>query len=95
MENLKLGMAGLDTSRCEAVASLLHNEDGEYYVPEGRIVAACPGGARPDSNELIPRVLEFSRAGKSPVCEEMPEITAFLEAADKSTVAVAVVQHKV
>ena len=46
MDELKLGMIGLDTSHCPAFAKLLQDEDSPYHVAGGRIAAAFPGGSR-------------------------------------------------
>jgi len=45
MDELKLGMIGLDTSHCPAFAKLLSDKTEKYHVPGGRVVAAYPGGS--------------------------------------------------
>jgi hypothetical protein len=52
MEDLKLGMVGLDTSHCGAFAELLHNKEGEHHVRGGRIIKAFPGGSSDFSNSI-------------------------------------------
>jgi hypothetical protein len=50
MEDLKLGMIGLDTSHVVAFTKLLHNAESPHYVPGGRLVAAFPGGSQAMAN---------------------------------------------
>ena len=46
MSPLRIGMIGLDTSHCEAFASLLHEEGHPHHIPGARIAAAFPGGSQ-------------------------------------------------
>jgi hypothetical protein len=41
-EELRVGMVGLDSSKCEIFASYLNNEGDEYHIPGARLVAAYP-----------------------------------------------------
>jgi len=45
MDDLRIGMVGLDTSHCEAFVNVLNYEDRPHFVPGGKIVAAYPGGS--------------------------------------------------
>lgn len=45
MDELKIGMVGLDTSHCEAFAKVLNDESNPHHIPGGRVVAAFPGGS--------------------------------------------------
>jgi hypothetical protein len=45
MSELKIGMIGLDTSHCPAFTRVLNDEQGDEYIPGGRVVAAWPGGS--------------------------------------------------
>ncbi|MFW6158722.1 MAG: Gfo/Idh/MocA family protein [Planctomycetota bacterium] len=57
MDELKLGMIGLDTSHCPAFTRLLHDQENPHHVAGGRVVAAFPGG----SDELE---VSYSRVDK-------------------------------
>jgi predicted dehydrogenase len=46
MEDLRIGMVGLDTSHCPAFAQLLHDRSAPHWVPGARVVVAFPGGSR-------------------------------------------------
>jgi len=59
MKNIKIGMAGLDTSHVLAFATLLHDRSNEYHVPGARIVAAFPGGS-PEFDLSASRVEAFT-----------------------------------
>ncbi|MEK3913132.1 Gfo/Idh/MocA family protein [Paenibacillus sp. FSL H7-0331] len=52
---IRIGMIGLDTSHVTAFAKLLHDTDGEHYIPGARIVAAFPGGS-PDFERSVSRL---------------------------------------
>jgi hypothetical protein len=45
MDELKIGMVGLDTSHCEAFANVLNDDSNPHHVSGGRVVAAFPGGS--------------------------------------------------
>ena len=45
MDELRIGMIGLDTSHCPAFAQLLHDRAHPHHVPGARIAAAWPGGS--------------------------------------------------
>ena len=45
MDQLKIGMIGLDTSHCPAFTRVLNDEQGDEHIPGGRVVAAWPGGS--------------------------------------------------
>ncbi len=63
---------------------------------EGEVASAQAKSDPPYYALLLPHVLDFFRTGKSPVSEEETmEITAFLEAADKSVVSGAAVKLQV
>jgi len=59
MDELRLGMIGLDTSHCPAFAKLLQEEQNPYHVPGGRVVAAFPGGSQ-DLKVSYSRVEKFT-----------------------------------
>ena len=59
MDELKLGMIGLDTSHCPAFAKLLQDKEDPYHVPGGRVVAAFPGGSQ-DLRVSYERVERFT-----------------------------------
>jgi hypothetical protein len=44
MDELKIGIVGLDTSHCKAFTSILNDIRNPHYVPGGRVVCAYPGG---------------------------------------------------
>jgi hypothetical protein len=46
MDEMKIGMIGLDTSHVEAFATLLNDESNPHHLPGGRVVAAFPGGSQ-------------------------------------------------
>jgi hypothetical protein len=46
MEDLKVGIIGLDTSHCEAFVNVLNYPDGKHHVPGARVVGAYPGGSQ-------------------------------------------------
>jgi hypothetical protein len=46
MDELKIGMVGLDTSHCEAFARVLNDESNPHHVPGGRVAVAFPGGSQ-------------------------------------------------
>jgi hypothetical protein len=46
MEDLKVGMIGLDTSHCEALVNALNYPEAQHHVPGARVVAAYPGGSQ-------------------------------------------------
>jgi len=45
MQDMKIGIVGLDTSHCEAFVSTLNYPDGPHHVPGARVVGAYPGGS--------------------------------------------------
>jgi hypothetical protein len=45
MDEIKVGMIGLDTSHCPAFTRLLNDDSNEYHVPGARVVGAYPGGS--------------------------------------------------
>jgi len=45
MQDIKVGMVGLDTSHCEAFVKVLNYEDSPHHVPGATVVAAYPGGS--------------------------------------------------
>ncbi|QNK56682.1 Gfo/Idh/MocA family protein [Paenibacillus sp. PAMC21692] len=45
MNNLRIGMIGLDTSHVSIFTKLLHDATHPYHVTGGRVVAAYPGGS--------------------------------------------------
>ena len=45
MQELKLGMIGLDTSHCEAFVGVLNYPDAPHHVLGARVVGAYPGGS--------------------------------------------------
>lgn len=45
MDNLKIGMIGLDTSHAIAFTDLLNNNNHEHHVNGGEVVIAFPGGS--------------------------------------------------
>ncbi len=46
MEDLKVGMIGLDTSHCEALIGVLNYPDAAHHVPGARVVGAYQGGSQ-------------------------------------------------
>lgn len=44
-ETLRIGMIGLDTSHCEALANVFNNPDHPDHVPGGKVVLAYRGGS--------------------------------------------------
>lgn len=42
---LKIGLIGLDTSHVEGFSKFLHEKDHPFYIPDGKIVVAYPGGS--------------------------------------------------
>ncbi len=52
MDELKLGMVGLDTSHCPAFAGLLNDEGNKHHMEGARITAAYPGGSRAFSSSI-------------------------------------------
>lgn len=59
MDELKIGMIGLDTSHVVAFTKLLNRPENEYHVPGGRVVVAFPGGS-PDMELSHSRVKGFT-----------------------------------
>jgi predicted dehydrogenase len=59
MNELKVGLIGLDTSHVAAFTKLLNDSDAEYFVPGAKVVAAFPGGS-PDFELSINRVEGFT-----------------------------------
>ena len=45
MDEIKVGIVGLDTSHCPAFTRLLNDDAHEYHVPGARVVGAVPGGS--------------------------------------------------
>jgi len=83
MQDLKVGMVGLDTSHCEAFVSVLNYEDGPHHVPGARVVGAYPGGS-----ELCAvsrdRVGKFTEAMRDKhgvaLCESIEELGKHVDA---------------
>ena len=45
MDEIKVGIVGLDTSHCPAFTRMLNDDSYEYHVPGARVVGAYPGGS--------------------------------------------------
>jgi hypothetical protein len=45
VDQIKVGIVGLDTSHCPAFTRLLNDSAHEYHVPGARVVGAYPGGS--------------------------------------------------
>jgi hypothetical protein len=45
VDEIKVGIVGLDTSHCPAFTRLLNDSAYEYHVPGARVVGAYPGGS--------------------------------------------------
>jgi predicted dehydrogenase len=60
VNELKIGLIGLDTSHAPAFAGLLNDEKNKDHVPGGRVVAAFPGGS-PDMDISRNRVEGFTK----------------------------------
>jgi len=45
VDEIKVGIVGLDTSHCPAFTRLLNDSAHEYHVPGARVVGAYPGGS--------------------------------------------------
>jgi predicted dehydrogenase len=78
MNELKVGLIGLDTSHVAAFTKLLNDSSAEYSVPGAKIVAAFPGGS-PDFELSINRVEGFTNQLKDDYGVEMldsPEAVA-------------------
>ncbi len=75
---IRIGMIGLDTSHVTAFAKLLHDENEEFHVPGGRVVAAYPGGS-PDmemSRDRLPGYTETLRDQYGVIMEDSMEAVA-------------------
>ncbi|MBD2868725.1 Gfo/Idh/MocA family protein [Paenibacillus arenilitoris] len=59
MNDIRIGMIGLDTSHAVIFARLLHDRDDPHHIPGGRITAAYPGGS-PDFPLSIGRVAGYT-----------------------------------
>jgi len=82
MDELKLGMIGLDTSHCPAFTKLLHDKGGPHHVPGGRVVAAFPGGS-PEFSKSYSRVDKFTEQMRDELgVEILDSIEAVVERAD-------------
>lgn len=47
MENrVEIGLIGLDTSHVDAFTRMFHEEDHPFYIPDGKITYAYPGGSK-------------------------------------------------
>ena len=82
MNELKIGLVGLDTSHVTAFASLLNDPSNKAHVPGGRIVAAYPGGSK-DFELSWSRVEGFTKTLREKYAVKMLETPeAVAEAAD-------------
>lgn len=57
---LKIGLIGLDTSHVEGFGKFLHETDHPFYIPDGKITVAYPGGS-PDFELSYSRVEKYSK----------------------------------
>src|SRR5437870_1850756 len=60
LEDLKIGMIGLDTSHVIAFTQLLNDPNNAEYVPGGKVVAGFKGGS-PDIPASADRVDGFTK----------------------------------
>ncbi|WP_168119051.1 Gfo/Idh/MocA family oxidoreductase [Paenibacillus sp. HB172176] len=60
MNTLKIGMIGLDTSRCEAFVKVLNDERHPFHVRGGKVIAAFPGGSK-DFEKSYTRVDDITK----------------------------------
>lgn len=60
MDELKLGMIGLDTSHVSKFTKMLNDHDHTHHVPGGKVVIAYPGGS-PDFEKSASRVEGFTK----------------------------------
>ena len=60
MDNIKIGLVGLDTSHSPAFAMLLNNPQEKGHVPGCQVVKAYPGGSELFGNS-INRVEGFTK----------------------------------
>jgi hypothetical protein len=82
MDELKIGMVGLDTSHCPAFTKLLNDTDHPHHVPGGRVVAAFPGGSQA-MEVSYSRVDKFTAQMRDELgVEILDSIEAVLEDAD-------------
>lgn len=59
MQELKIGLVGLDTSHVTTFTSLLNDPRHDFHIPGARVVAAFPGGS-PDFERSRSRVEGFT-----------------------------------
>lgn len=57
---LKIGLIGLDTSHVEGFGKFLHETDHAFYIPDGKITVAYPGGS-PDFELSYRRVDKYTK----------------------------------
>ena len=82
MDELKVGMIGLDTSHCPAFTKLLNDRDTPHHVPGARVVAAFPGGSKAFSKSWE-RVDKFTEQMRDELGVEIKDsIEAVVEGVD-------------
>jgi predicted dehydrogenase len=72
VNELKVGLIGLDTSHAPEFTRLLNDANGKDHVPGGRVVAAFPGGS-PDMELSRSRVEGFTRTLREKYSVEMKD----------------------
>jgi predicted dehydrogenase len=72
VNELKIGLIGLDTSHAPEFTRLLNDANGKDYVPGGRVVAAFPGGS-PDMEVSRSRVVGFTKTLREKYSVEMKD----------------------
>ncbi|HOX36621.1 MAG TPA: gfo/Idh/MocA family oxidoreductase [Candidatus Brocadiia bacterium] len=83
MEEIKVGMIGLDTSHVMAFADILNDPKHAYHVPGSRIVAAYPGGSRDFalSWDRMPKFRDqLVTKYKLKICDSIPELVEQVDA---------------
>jgi len=60
MQEIRIGMIGLDTSHCNAFAGLLNNSRHKYHIKGGKITHAFAGGSQMFSKSYT-RVDDFTK----------------------------------
>jgi GFO/IDH/MocA oxidoreductase family protein len=81
MNNLKIGMIGLDTSHCPAFVKILNDAGNKFHIPGAKVVKAFPGGSEKFSNSMS-RVEEFTNDLKELGVEICDSIEAVAEGMD-------------
>ncbi len=59
-DGLRIGLIGLDTSHVEGFGKFLHDTDHPFYIPDGKITVAFPGGS-PDFELSYSRVDKYTK----------------------------------